>query len=371
MNERTLQLLIQARNAATPGIQAAQRSIQSFVARTKQSALSLKTSLKGAATAIQSYWAAIAVALVGVRKAYEATIGAAIEYESAFAGVRKTVETTEIEFKKLSRSIRDMATTIPVAASDLAGIMEIAGQLGVRGTAELTKFTEVVAKIAVTTNLTKEAAATDFARIANVMKEPLTNIDKMASAVVALGNTTATTESEIVGFATRLTGAGKIAGLTTADLFGMGAAFTAVGVKAEAGGTAVNTMIIDMAVAVQSGGDKLEKFARTAGLTSEEFRAAYKTNAGKAFAIFIEGLGRQGLRGAKVLEDLGLGNKRMIRSFLSVGGATGLMAQKMEEANSEFEKNIALNEEAAKRFKTSASQIKIMKNNFSELGMTL
>ena len=251
MNERTLELLIRAKNAVGPGMLAAQRSVQTFSTKTPAAMTRMKLSAQTSAAAFQKYWLAAAGAIYAIILAFKATVGAAIKFESAFAGVRKTVDATEGEFRQLFGSLRDMSKELPISADKLAGIMEIAGQLGVRGTAELTKFTEVVAKIAVTTNLTQEAAATDFARIANVMQEPLQNIDKMASAVVALGNTTATTEAEIVGFANRLTAAGKVAGFTTADLFGMGAAFTAVGIRAEAGGTAISTMLIDMAVSVK------------------------------------------------------------------------------------------------------------------------
>lgn len=170
----------------------------------------------------------------------------AIEYESAFAGVRKTVDASEAEFEKLSDNIRKIAKETPVSANELAKIGELAGQLGVRGVDNLTKFIDTISKVGVTTNLTTEAAATSFARIANIMQEPIENVDRMASAIVELGNNFATTESEIVEFSTRIAGAGKIAGLTTADIFGIATAFSSVGVQAEAGGTAVQKVLIAM-----------------------------------------------------------------------------------------------------------------------------
>jgi hypothetical protein len=65
--------------------------------------------------------------------------------------------------------------------------------------------------IGVTTNLTEEQAATSFARISNILNEPIKNVDKMASVVVELGNNFATSESEIVDFTSRLASAGAIA----------------------------------------------------------------------------------------------------------------------------------------------------------------
>ncbi len=292
---------------------------------------------------------------------------AAIDFEDAFAGVRKTVDATEAEFAQLAEGLREMSTEIPVTAVELARIQEIAGQLGIRGVESLEKFTETIAFLSVTTNLTAEAAATDLARIANVMQEPIENIDRMGAAVVDLGNNAATTEAEIVSFANRITGAGKVAGLTTADLFAFGAAFTSVGIRAERGGTAVNKALILMATSVEEGGGKLSEFASIAGLSSEDFVKAYKDNPGKAFALFIEGLGKAGLKGKQLLADLGLGNERLIQSFLSVGGAGGLLTEQIKRSSEAWEENAALLIEAEKRFATTASQIKLVINNIVEV----
>jgi len=295
-------------------------------------------------------------------------VKSSIDFEDAFAGVRKTVEATEAEFQQLSDGLRKLSTEIPITAGELANIQEIAGQLGVSGVEALTKFTDTIAKISVTTNLTKEAAATDFARIANIMQEPIENVDRMGAAVVDLGNNSATTEAEIVSFANRIAGAGKIAGLTTADILGFGAAFSSVGVKAERGGTAVSKSLVMMGTAVTEGGDKLQKFATIAGLTSDEFIRTYKEDAGQAFALFIEGLGKAGLEGVAVLDELELGDQRLVQSFLSVGGASGILTESLDRANEAFKENTALNIEAEKRFKTTKSQLIILTNTLVEVG---
>lgn len=294
----------------------------------------------------------------------------AIEYESAFAGVRKTVNATEDEFAKLSKGIREMAKQMPISANELAGIGEVAGQLGV-GVNDLEKFIDTVAKIGVTTNLSGEEAATAFARIANIMEEPLSNVDKMASSVVHLGNNMATTEAEIVEFANRIAGAGKIAGLNTDALFGIGAAMSSVGVQAEAGGTAVQKVLIQMNTAALVGGEALDIFAETAGLTSDEFKEAWEKDAAGAFTDFVAGLGEKGDEAIQVLSDLGLEDQRLIRSFLSLANAGDLLTDAMGGANVAFVENTALTEEAQKRFETTESKLKILKNRFNDLMMTI
>ena len=359
-----LQVLLTLNDQASAKIRASLGTIDKNAKNTTRTVTTMGQQLR-------MHWLAAAAALTGVVLVMRKVIGTAIEFESAFAGVRKTVNATEAEFAQLSQGIRDMSKVIPVAAKDLAGIMEIAGQLGVTGVADLEKFTETVAKIAVTTNLTKEAAATSFARIANVMKLPLQEVDRMGAAIVDLGNNFATTEAEIATFAQRISGAGAVAGLTTQDLFGFGAAFSSVGVKAERGGTAVSKALIMMGSAVANGGEQLDQFANIAGLTSKEFITAYQDNAAKAFALFIEGLGKSGLKGAAILKELELGDQRLVQAFLSVGGASGILTNAIEMSNAAYEKNTALNEEAAKRFGTTASQIQIFKNNVDDLMISL
>lgn len=304
---------------------------------------------------------------LGVAKVAKDTVRAAIDFEDAFAGVRKTVDATEKEFQQLNQGLITLSKNIPVAATELARIQELAGQLGVNGVDNLTKFTETISKISVTTNLTTESAATDFARIANIMQTPINEVDRMGAAVVDLGNNFATTEAEIVNFANRIAGAGKVVGLTEADIFAFGTAFSSVGVEAERGGTAVSKALIKIGDAVNVGGKDLENFAKISGLTAQEFARSFKEDAGKTFALFIEGLGKAGLEGAQILRELELSDQRLIQSFLSVGGASGILTRAIDRANIAYEENNALNIEAQKRFETTASKIQLIKNNVTSL----
>jgi len=116
----------------------------------------------------------------------------AIDFESAFAGVRKTVDATEEEFAALEKGIRDMAKEIPQSATDIAAIAEAAGQLGIQ-TEHILTFTRTMADLGVTTNLAGEEAATTLARLANITQMNQRDFDRLGSTIVALGNNLATT----------------------------------------------------------------------------------------------------------------------------------------------------------------------------------
>lgn len=312
--------------------------------------------------------AALGVASVALAGLGFASAKVGMDFESAFTGVRKTVNLTEGEFQNLRKSFKDMSEEIPTSFVELSKIGEIAGQLGVEGVDNISKFTRVIADISESTNLSAEAAATDFARIANIMNEPIQNVDKMGSAIVELGNNFAANEVEISNFAQRIAGAGNIAGLTTSDIFAIGTAFSAVGVKAEMGGTAVQKVLNAMTQSVATGDEKLKVFAETAGVSTEEFSEMFKEDAAGAFASFVNGLGESGDDAFGILEDLSLQNERVIRAFLSLANAGDLINRTLDVGTKGFEDNIALTEEAEKRYATLESIFSTIGNAFTNMG---
>ena len=332
------------------------RAKDQFSATFSKATLSLQSFRKGALAA----GAAAAVVGAGLLKAVKTSI----DFESAFTGVRKTVDLTEQEFGDLEQRFKDLSTVTPITFVELSRIGELAGQLGVEGVDNLEKFTKTIAQISVTTNLTAEEAATSFARIANVMQEPIDNVDKMGSVVVELGNNFATTEGEIVQFAQRIAGAGKIVGFSTSDILAVGAALSSVGVNAEAGGTAIQTTLLKINGAIAKNSEELLLFADTAGMTVDEFSAMWEKDAMGAFQEFVKGLGKSGDKAQIILENVELGGVRTARSLLSLSGAGDILGDAVNSANKEWIDNNALVEEADKRFATLKAQLEIVKNKF-------
>jgi len=300
-------------------------------------------------------------------------VKSAIKVESAFAGVIKTTEGLTDEYgnlndagKDLKRGFQDLALAIPVDVEELMGIGELGGQLGITRE-NLLDFTETMAAMGVSTNLTGEEAATAFAQIANIMGTPQDKIENMGSSVVDLGNNFATTEKDIVNFAQRIAGAGKIAGLTEADVFGISAAFSSVGIQAEAGGTATQKVLLAMNKSVALSDDKLATFAKTAGMSASDFAKMWEKDAGGAFAAFVTGLGDAGDGAMGILDDLELGDQRLIRSFLSLAGAGDLINDTMGRSAKAWAENTALSKEAAQRYATTESKLIMMKSALKDV----
>lgn len=298
---------------------------------------------------------------------------AAIDFESAFTGVRKTVSATEEEFTRLEQGIRDMSKEIPASAVEIAGVAEAAGQLGIE-VPNIMDFTRVMIDLGEATNLSADEAATSLARFANITGMSQKEFDKLGSTIVDLGNNLATTESEIVAMGMRLAGAGKQIGLTEAQIMGFAGALSSVGIEAEAGGSAFSKVMIEMQLATETQSAKLEQFAQVAGMTGEEFSKAFKTDAAGAMIEFIAGLSRaeeQGTSAIKVLDDMGITEVRLRDALLRASGASEVFTNSLKIGTTAWNENNALTKEAEQRYATTASQIEIAKNKMTDVGITI
>lgn len=296
---------------------------------------------------------------------------AGIEFESAFAGVKKTVEGTEEELATLRQDILDMALEIPSTAVDIAGVMEVAGQLGI-ATENLTDFTEVMVNLGVSTNMTAEEAATALAKFANITGMDPTSYENLGSVIVDLGNNFATTELDIVEMSTRLAATGELAGLSEAQIMALATAMSSVGIAAESGGSTMSKLIKKMQIAVETESDILSDYAKVAGMTTDEFSAAFEKDAVVALSAFIDGLNdteRNGGSAIVMLDEMGLTEIRLSNTILALANSSGVMTQAIETANEAWVENNALAIEAGRRYETTESKIQIFKNAVTDLGI--
>ena len=310
-----------------------------------------------------------------VTAAFGASAKAMIDYESAFAGVRKTVDASEAEFKKLSLGIREMANSMPIAVEEIAGVAEAAGQLGVKKE-DILKFTETMVKLGTSTNLSAEQAAVSLAQFANIVQMPLENVDRLGASLVALGNNTETTESAIVDMSMRLAGVGAQVGLTEPQILALAASMSSLGIQSEMGGSAMSRIMNKLNNAVSNGGKSLEAFAKVAlgaGKSGEDFAKMWKDKPAQALNAFIRGLERFKEQGGNVnllLDELGIKGLYEVDVLNRMSGAGELLNKTLEIGNKAWAENAALNKEA-QRYQTLASKIKVLWNNIKDLGIML
>ena len=312
---------------------------------------------------------------------------AAVQFESAFAGVKKT--SNEVfdangkcvySYQQLEDGIRSMAKEIPASTTEISEVAEAAGQLGIK-TQDVLGFTRVMIDMGNSTNLSAEDAATSIAKFANITglaADTSMSADekykKMGSTIVDLGNNYATTEADIMNMATNLASAGTQVGMSESDILALATALSSVGMEAQAGGTAFSKALIEMQLAVETNSDSLKDWADVAGMSTSEFSKKFKEDATGALEAFIQGLSKCGGESdsaIKVLNDMGITETRMRDALLRSANASDVFTSAISTGKSAWEENTALTNEASKRYETTASKLAIMKNNLYDAGITL
>lgn len=298
-------------------------------------------------------------------------VKAAVDYESAFAGVRKTVDATEGEYKKMSNAIQEASKTMPASAADIARVAESAGQLGIKKQ-NIVDFSKTMIDLGESTNMTADEAATAMARFANIVQMPQSEFRRLGSTIVDLGNNFATTESEIMEMGLRLAGTGHLVGLTEPQIMAVATAMSSVGINAEAGGSSFSRVMQKINTQVLSGGKKLELFAKVSGMSAKDFAHEWKTEPQIALLAFLDGLKKVKESGGDVtqtLKELGIKSTQEVDTMQRMAGAGDLLSRALKTANGAWKENTALTNEAKKRYETTESQLKIFKNQITDLAI--
>lgn len=316
---------------------------------------------------------AVGAALVGMG-IYSAK--AAVDWETAFAGVHKTVEATPEELAVLEEQLRDLATSEIVgslndAHTQVAGIAEAAGQFGI-ATGDIAAFAETMMMLGMSTNVSAEEAAVLVAQLMAVTKMPAEDIDQFGATVVALGNNFATTEGKVLDTAQRFGAVAASAGLSVPEILAMATAIGSIGMEAMAGGSAAQRFMMDISNAVTEGGSKLEVFAETAGMTADEFTEKWKEAPYEAIQAFVAGLEGMNLDDINaILGDLEISDVNITRLLSGLANAEGLLGDAAAVANEGWEEGAALTDEAGKRAGTTESEFERLKNTLDELAITV
>lgn len=298
---------------------------------------------------------------------------AAMDWESSWAGVQKTVDGTAPQMAALEEGLRGLARELPASHQEIAAVAEAAGQLGIE-TPNILGFTRTMIDMGEATNLSAEEAAVSLSRFMNITQTSQGDVGKLGASVVGLGNNFATTEREIVDMSMRIAGAGEQAGLTEGEIFGMATALSSVGIEAEAGGTAISRTMKRIGMEVDTGGDKLDTFAQVAGMSAEQFSTAWREDPAAAMDAFVTGLSnteQMGMSTNEVLSELGITAIRESDSLLRLSAAGTTLGDAMAMGNAEFDKGSALIEEASKRYETAESRAKMAGNAIVDAGISI
>ena len=310
--------------------------------------------------------ASVALAAGGV-----ASAKFAIDFEDNFANVKKTVDGTEPQLEKVRQGIIDLTTTgidgrnaIPQTTAQLTELAATGGQLEI-ATDEIVNFTETMAQMNTATNLNGAEGAAILAKFMNVTGTEQREVRNLGSAIVDLGNHSATTEADIASMALRLGRTGTVVGISAQDVLGYSTALSSLGIDAEAGGSAVSRTWTKLQNAVSQGGEDLDNFSKISGMSADEFKQAWAESPSSAFNSFVKGLS-QSEDIISDLQNVGINDVREGDAMKALATGYDKMVSALQRANTAWEDGTALQNEFDAKAETTASQIQVTKNNLVE-----
>lgn len=358
-----------------------------------QKAQELATKVKSIGTNLMGVGGALTAGLtVPITTGAAFAVKAAVDIDSAWYGVRKTVDATEEDYQRLKDSAIELSKTQPISAETILNIEELGGQLGIvdESTTDLVGTLEDFAMVAggldIATNLNAEEAATKLAQFKNITKMSNDELSNFASALVDLGNHSATTEADILEMATRIASAGESAHMSEADILGLATALSSTGMNAEAGGSAIATVIKNIATAcdnyeqaldgtmhgTKAQMDKvkwmMEGLAEVTGTTVDEFRQAWAEDATGALTDFLTKANEMGDAGESLntlFTDLGISEIRQSDAMRRLAGNSDLVRECVERSNTAWAENTALTDEVGARNESLASKFEVLKNRLT------
>ncbi|RSC37355.1 phage tail tape measure protein [Agrobacterium sp. FDAARGOS_525] len=221
---------------------------------------------------------ALGAGYFGVTRGLEATAGAAISFESAFADVKKVVEANEEQFENMRRSIRRMSGEIPLAANDIAALFAAAGESGI-ATEDLQSFAEMAARVGIAFDLGAGEAGESLAKLKTQLGLTVAETGDMADAINHLSNNMASKAKDVTEFMLRVGSFGEMGGFAKEELAAMGSAMISAGSDASTAGTAMLNVI--------------------RALTKGEFAKKSQRDAAKALGLHLPSIAKDMQKDAK------------------------------------------------------------------------
>ena len=316
---------------------------------------------------------------VPITAAVVGAVYAAAQFESAFAGVAKTVEGVSDRFgvltpigKKFRQEILDLAKAIPVTQGELAKIAETLGQMNVP-IDRLKAYTEAVARMAASfANVSAEKAAFAMSRFLEKFKDKsMEGPDRFASMITELGNTLATNEGPIIDILERISRWASTVGVSMQDTAAIAGTLVSTGVRVEAGGSAINRVLQTMHKVAQEGGADLRKFADISNMSAQEFQRAWEDDPGEVFLRFVSGIADAGKSAGTVLEGIGIRNIRQKDAIIALARSYDNLVAAYANADKAYESADAHIIESDKRFGTLINVVKLLWNHIRDLGISL
>ena len=297
------------------------------------------------------------------------------DFETAMLGVARQMDGARDDAGKLTKSyfemgreIKAMSEKLPMAANDIAAIVEGGARMGIQGKDNLLIYARTTAVMADAFKLPVEQVGEDIGKISQLYKVPIKEIEALGDTINFLDDNALSKGGDIIDVMKRIAGTADMAKMNFKDAAALGSTFLSLGAKAEVAGSASNAMIRELAVAKMQG-KRFQGGMAMLGLNSADIQRGMATDATGTIIKVLEKI--KALKGEAQLEA----------STRLFGKEFGDDAAKLASNLDEYRRQLALvNDQKAKgsmqresdaRGGTLQARMDIAKNAFTNLSSDL
>lgn len=324
-------------------------------------------------TKLSSAWTTVSAAVSGVKDIIISTLGTMKQFVEEYADIQEhTANVTKYtglateEVAKLNDSFKQMDTRTPRAKlNDLAAD---AGRLGIQSREAVQEFVEAADQI---NTALGEDLGEDAVKNIGKLAQMFGTADSMglkkgmlstASVINELAQSSSASEGYILEFTNRLAGVANQAGMTQAQIMGLGSVMDQNAVNVEKGATAMQNVLTALFTNPQ-------KLAKTAGLEVRQFTELLRTDANAALMQFLQALQNTGGMDklAPVLKEMGMSGAGVTQTLSTLAAKLADVKQAQEQANVAFTEGTSCTNEAAKANSTVQAQLEKAQQRWADL----
>lgn len=306
---------------------------------------------------------------VGIGAALAIPIKQAVEFESGMANVRKVVDGLKDEkvFKEFTKDVMQLGRELPLAYNEITDMVAAGGRMGI-ARKELVQYTKDVAKMAVAFEMPAGEIGEQMGKLSKVFDIPINKIEGLADAINYLDDNSNAKGRDIIDVLQRVGGTARQVGMTGEQTAALASTFLSLGSSAEIAATASNAMMRELAIATIQP-KRFQKALQYLGLDAKKLQKQMSVDAQGTILTVLDKL-------EKVK-----GDRQTEIGTLLFGKEYGDDAAKLATNVKFYREQIALlgdkaktgsmNREFDARMKTTAAQMKIFKNNVTEVAIIL
>lgn len=306
-------------------------------------------------------------AYLGVTEGLRGTVGAAMDFESAFADVRKVVDATDEQFGNMRNTIRQMSTQLPLASKDIAALFAAAGESGV-ATEDLKAFSEMAARVGIAFDMGAGQAGESLAKLKTQLGLSVAEVGDMADAINHLSNNMASKASDITNFMLRVGALAEMGGFTKEQIAGIGSAMIAAGAEAETAGTAMQNVVKALTKGTSAKKGQ-QDVAKALGLNLPQIAKDMQKDAPKALRRVLNAIAKAPKdRHLALLSDF-FGDEA--KAFAPLIGNVQLLDQALDSVSDRTKYSGSAFKEYVARANTTANVLQLLRNKISDVGISI